>query len=141
MTATVAEPETSRRSSGVVFLALGLLLPVLGIAGYAAQLSQQHLTTPWYMPIAATLGAVLVAVSMWKSPGILRGIALLLVVVIASGEWALLMKLRLPQYKGPIAAGKPFPAFTTMRADGSSFTQRDLEGPKDHVLVFFRGRW
>jgi hypothetical protein len=28
-----------------------------------------------------------------------------------------------------------------MRADGSPFTQRDLEGDQNNVMVFFRGRW
>jgi peroxiredoxin len=48
---------------------------------------------------------------------------------------------RLPLYKGPVAMGRPFPAFATVRADGSPFTQRDLQGDKNSVLVFFRGRW
>jgi peroxiredoxin len=40
-----------------------------------------------------------------------------------------------------VAAGKPFPVFTTTKADGSPFTQRDLEGDRITVMVFFRGRW
>ena len=49
--------------------------------------------------------------------------------------------MRLPAYTGPVAAGQPFPEFATQRADGSPFTQRDLEGDQNNVMVFFRGRW
>ena len=31
--------------------------------------------------------------------------------------------------------------WTGTRADGTPFTSRDLEGDRDNVLVFFRGRW
>jgi peroxiredoxin len=48
---------------------------------------------------------------------------------------------QLPEYSGPVAAGQPFPAFTTRQADGAMFTRDDLKGNRDNVLVFFRGRW
>jgi hypothetical protein len=130
-----------RRFPGRLFLALGLCLPILGILGYIAQLWAQRLTAPWYMPIAATLGVVLIAVALWQARSVWRILALLLVVLIAGAEWALMLEMRLPAYTGPVAAGQPFPEFAAQRADGAPFTQRDLEGDQKTVMVFFRGRW
>ena len=130
-----------RRSPGRVLVAAGLGFAALGMAGYAAQLSQHRLTTPWYLPASATLGAVLVAASLWQRRSVWRVLALLLVVLVAGAEWTFLLSLRLPAYSGPVAAGRSFPAFSTMRADGTPFTRADLEGGPNHVLVFFRGRW
>jgi cytochrome oxidase Cu insertion factor (SCO1/SenC/PrrC family) len=96
---------------------------------------------PWYLPIAAVLGVLLVLASLWQARSVWRVLALLLVVLIAGAEGSFLYAMRLPRYEGPVAVGQPFPAFKTARADGSEFTQRDLEGDKHNVLVFFRGRW
>jgi hypothetical protein len=120
---------------------LGLILPILGILGYAAQLAAHRLFTPWYMPFLATLSVVLIVVSLWQARSLWRVLALLLVLLIASAEWTFLLAARLPAYTGPIAVGQPFPAFTTTRADGTTFTQVDLVGTQENVLVFFRGRW
>ena len=139
MTSTIS--ETPRPRSTAPLLTLGLCLPALGVLGYVVQLQMQHLWAPWYMPIAATIGVVLVAISMWKKPGVLRGLALLAVFSLSAAEWGLTVGLRLPAYTGPVAAGSPFPAFATTRADGSPFTHNDLQNGQDHVLVFFRGRW
>jgi len=49
--------------------------------------------------------------------------------------------MRLPAYNGPIAVGRPFPAFEARRADGTPFRQSDLIGDQHHAIVFFRGRW
>jgi len=68
-------------------------------------------------------------------------LALLLVLLLAGAEWAFLLASRLPAYTGPVAAGQPFPEFTTVRADGKPFARRDLDGDQNSVLVFFRGRW
>jgi hypothetical protein len=134
-------PSAPRHFPGRLFLALGLCLPVLGILGYVAQLQAQRLTTPWYMPIAATLGVVLIVAALWQTRTIWRILALLLIVLLAGAEWASLVGMRLPAYTGPVAAGQPFPEFATQRADGTPFTQRDLEGDQRTVMVFFRGRW
>jgi hypothetical protein len=120
---------------------LGLGLAVLGILAYVVQIAAQRLTTPWYMPIAATLGLVFVAVALWKKRTVWRVLALLLVGLLAGAEWAGLLGARLPAYTGPVVAGQALPSFATMRADGTPFTERDLEGDQHSVLVFFRGRW
>ena len=120
---------------------LGLGLAVLGVAGYAAQLSLGRLMLPWYMPAAALLGVVLVVASLRKRRTVWRWLALVAVVLLSGAELAALNAMRLPSYAGPIAAGRPFPAFEARRADGTPFTQDDLTGDQHHVLVFFRGRW
>jgi hypothetical protein len=62
-------------------------------------------------------------------------------VLLAGAEWAMMFAMRLPSYTGPIAAGRAFPAFATMRSDGTPFTHDNLKGDQNTVLVFFRGRW
>jgi hypothetical protein len=119
----------------------GLALTIAGIVAYVVQLRWQILTAPWYVPVLTTTGAILVMASLWRARSAWRYLALTFVLLLAAAEWALIVVPDLPAYSGPVAAGKPFPAFTTTRADGSSFTQRDLGGETNDVLVFFRGRW
>ena len=129
------------RFRGRVFLLLGLGLAVLGVVAYVVQISLQRLMAPWYMPALASLGVVLVVMSLLERRTVWRVFALLAVVLLAGAELAFLYAMRLPPYTGPIAVGRPFPAFETRRADGTPFTQRDLAGDRNNVLVFFRGRW
>jgi FtsH-binding integral membrane protein len=136
-----SSPGAPRRYPGRLFLLLGLGLAVLGVAAYVVQVRFGYLKAPWYMPIAATLGVALLVASLWQARTVWRVLALLLLMLVAGAEWAFLLGTRLPAYTGPVAAGEPFPAFTTARANGAPFTQRDLEGDKNSVLVFFRGRW
>ncbi len=53
----------------------------------------------------------------------------------------MLWAMRLPAYTGPVTVGQSFPPFATTRSDGTAFTQSDLQGEANNVLVFFRGRW
>src|SRR5205814_1640445 len=132
---TTPSPAAPRRNPGRPLLALGLGLPALGVAAYAAQIWAKRLTTPWYLPVAATLGAFLVAASLRQARTAPRWLALVLVLLLAGAEWAFLLATRLPAYAGPVAEGRPFPAFATVRADGTPFTQHDLAGGPDSVLV------
>jgi hypothetical protein len=136
-----ASASAPRRYPGRLYLLLGLGVVVLGILGYVAQLAAQRLFVPWYVPGLATLGVVLVLVSLWQARTVWRVLALLLVLLLAGAEWAFLLSARLPAYTGPVAVGQPFPEFTTTRADGTTLTPRDLIGGQNNVLVFFRGRW
>jgi hypothetical protein len=121
---------------------LGLAFSGFGIAAYAVQVFLlARLTTPWYLPIALTVGAVLCVSALWQRRSIWRILAVVLVVLLAGAEWTFLFALRQPAYSGPAVVGKPFPTFTTMRSNGTPFTNRDLEGDANTVLVFFRGRW
>lgn len=136
-TATTVE----RRSLGRGFLWAGIALAVLGLAAYVLQLWAGQLFTPWYVPIVGTLAAVLLIVALASARSVGRVLALVLVAVLAAGEWYVLMTVaRLPTYAGPVEVGKPLPAFETQLADGSRFGSGDLHGPQNTVLLFFRGR-
>jgi len=137
---TTSAADAPRRSSGRLFLVLGLVLAALGALGYAALIAARRPTT-WSLPASATLAAALLVVALWRKRSVWRVLALVVVALLAAAEWGFFLKVRLPSYTGPVAAGEPFPAFTTTRADGTPFTQRELEGERNHVLVFFRGRW
>jgi cytochrome oxidase Cu insertion factor (SCO1/SenC/PrrC family) len=93
------------------------------------------------MPALATAGAGLVALSLWWRRTPWRILAAVVVVLLAGAQWAFMLAMGLPAYTGPVVAGRTFPAFRTVRADGTSFTENDLKGSQDSVLVFFRGRW
>jgi FtsH-binding integral membrane protein len=138
---TISSAAAPRRFPGRLFLALGLGLAALGVIGYVVQISTGRLIAPWYMPCLATLGVLFLAVALWQARSVWRILALLLVMLLAGAEWAFLLGSRLPVYSGPVAEGRPFPAFATAQADGTTFTQHDLEGDQNNVMVFFRGRW
>jgi hypothetical protein len=122
----------------LVFAGLGLA--VAGVAIYVVQVSLRHLTTPWYLPLTATIGALTIAVSLWQRPGVWRALALVFVLLLTLGEWGFVLGTKLPAYSGPVAVGKPFPDFSTKRSEGASFTRNDLTD-QNTVLLFFRGRW
>ena len=129
------------RSKGRSLMLAGLVVPVLGVAAYAIQFSLQRLMVPWYMPAAALVGVALVAASLWRRRTVWRMLALMVVVFLAGFELMAFSAMRLPPYTGPVAVGRPFPAFAARRADGTPFGQNDLIGDQHHALVFFRGRW
>ena len=131
----------STRPSGRLFLAAGLAIGALGVLGYVLQLSMQRLSTPWYLPISATLGVLLLVASLRQARTVWRTLALVLVVVLAVAEWGFVLRTRLPAYAGPVEADQSFPAFATARADGTPFARRDLDGDQNSLFVFFRGRW
>ena len=129
------------RPRGRLLLLLGLALAPLGIAAYVVQLWLQRLAVPWYMPALALLGVVLVAASLRQRRTAWRVIALVALVALGGFEVMALNAMRLPPYTGPVAVGKPFPAFEARLADGTPFTQADLAGASHTAMVFFRGRW
>jgi 4-amino-4-deoxy-L-arabinose transferase-like glycosyltransferase len=139
----MSDPSAAPRPSrGRLFLVLGLGLAVLGFVGYALQLMVLHnLKLPVYLPVAATLGLLCVLAALWRRRTVGRVLALLVVVLLAAGSWAVVLGEPLPAYTGPVAVGKPFPEFATVQADGSPFLRQNLVGDQDNVLVFFRGRW
>jgi hypothetical protein len=130
-----------RGAPGRLALGAGLALALLGVVAYAVQVRSQMLFAPWYMPVLAVAGAALVVLSLRRARSLWRFLALLLVILLLGAEGLFLFGLNLPRYGGPVAVGKPFPVFSTTRADGTPFTERDLKGDKASVLVFFRGRW
>ncbi len=138
---TDSSKSSRDRLRGLLFLLFGLTVTVLGIAAYAVQISFERLSAPWYMPALGTLGVLLVVISLCERRTVWRVIALVGVGFFAFAEWGMLLAFRLPAYTGPVTVGRPFPAFETERADGTPFTQTNLTGDRNNVLVFFRGRW
>ncbi len=119
-----------------------MALTVLPIVAYIMQLQLRWLTVPWYLPVVSMVAVLLLVAAFLRRRSVFRAFVLVLVGVLTAGEWfALLVLPALPPYTGPVAVGKPFPVFQTVRADGSAFTQADLKGDRETVLVFFRGRW
>lgn len=139
---TPANPSPDRRA-GRGLLWAGIALAVLAIGLLAVQwYGLGALFVPWYMPLVTAVGALLVLWSLARRFTIVRVVALLLLVALAGVEWyTLAVEARLPEYAGPAEEGKKLPPFQTTLADGSSFTQNDLEDGQRRVLTFFRGRW
>ena len=141
MMSTTSPVTRVPKSGGRLLLWLGILATIAGIVTYIFQLKAARLTTPWYAPGLATLGTVLVVVSLVRSVTVWRMAALLLVGAVTAGEWWFIAASKLPAYAGPAAEGKAFPEFTAALVDGKTFTQEDLKGNQHSVLVFFRGYW
>ncbi len=136
-----AAATVEKRYPGRRFLWLGIALAILGPAAYALLIWAGRLFTPWYVPIVGTAGVLLVIMSLAYARSVGRVLALVLVGLLAAGEWSLLLKVaRLPAYTGPVEVGKPLPAFETQLADGSRLAPADLRGKQNTLLVFFRGR-
>lgn len=133
---------TRPRHPGRFLVLAGLVVAFSGPFLYALQLKLGILSSPWYVPLLGLLGGVFVLLALARQRGILRFVSLFLVLGLTGLEIFFLgVVSRLPPYSGPVAVGKPFPTFVTKRADGSSFTQADLTGDKNTILLFFRGRW
>ncbi len=140
---TLAELTTaSRRYAGRIYIGLGIAATVLGPVLYWMQVVHaKHLTVPWYVPILGTVGVALSLVALFRARSFWRILAIVLLSLLAAGEWFFVAISKLPAYSGPVAADQAFPAFTTSLADGSAFDQNSLKGEQNTVMVFFRGRW
>jgi hypothetical protein len=137
-----ANAAAGTRSRHWLLFLVGVLLVLLGPAVYAVQLSWHYLKTPWYVPILASCGVLLMAVSVWRRPGLVRGAGLVLFLLVCGFEWFfVLVALRTPPYTGPAQPNQHIPAFATTLANGTPFTSKDLENGKPTVLVFYRGHW
>jgi hypothetical protein len=120
---------------------LGIVLFLLGPAAVFVQFQMHIHTTPYYVPILATLGVALMGISLLQLGGVLRGVGLLLFLGVCGLEWYMLLVLmRTPEYAGP-AVGQKIPAFATTLADGATFSNDDLAKGQRTVLVFYRGHW
>ena len=134
--------KTTARHPGRSLLFLGVLLAVAGpvlmmLLTFAAKI----LITNWYGPLLGTLGLALIILALMRSRSIWRWTAAVLVTLLVGFQWWALFAMGLPAYTGPVKDGQPFPAFATTLADGSAFTQADLQGDQNTVMVFFRGHW
>ena len=140
--------ELNRTSAGTLrhpgrpLLLLGVLVALAGpvlmiLLTFAAKI----LITNWYGPLLGTLGLALIILALMRSRSIWRWTAAVLVTLLVGFQWWALFAMGLPAYTGPVKDGQPFPAFATTLADGSAFTQDDLKGDRNTVMVFFRGHW
>ncbi len=121
---------------------LGVVLFFLGPALYAIQFRMHVLTLPWYLPALATIGVFFMTISVGQHGGRVRTAFLFLLILVCGFEWyMLLVGTRTPLYTGPGEPGHHVPAFTTTLADGTTFTDKDLEKGTPSLLLFFRGRW
>jgi hypothetical protein len=133
---------TVDRLRGRGLLWLGILVALSGIGAYIALFNAKILIAPWYVPILATLGAVFLLFALFRGQTVWRWGAFLLFAALAAGEWVLMLVFfATPAYTGPVKSGQPFPEFATTLADGSPFTQADLKGDQNTVMVFYRGWW
>ena len=143
MGAPTAAPAAARPYPGRWYIVLGVALALLGPILYGVQvLWGRHLTTPWYLPALGTAGAGLLVAALVRARSSWRLAGALLLLLLAGAEWYFLVVFtKLPPYAGPVVEGKAFPAFATTLADGTPFSQDNLKGEQDTVMVFFRGRW
>src|SRR5437870_2104247 len=80
---------------------LGIALFVLGPAIYVLQFFLHSLRVPWHVPVLASLGVVLMVVSVRRRPGVVRMIFLALFVLVCAFEWFfVLIATRSPEYAG-----------------------------------------
>jgi hypothetical protein len=143
MSAEVAKPSLPDRSRGRTYLWGGIVMCLLGIVAMFVQFGVlRQLIVPWYLPILASLGALLALWSVTYRVTVVRIVVLVLVGGLAGLEWYFLaIGAKLPAYEGPARIGEKIPAFTTTLAKGEAFTDENLRDGNRRVLVFFRGRW
>jgi hypothetical protein len=135
-----APPNTRSRGRWYFWLGIGLCLlgPVLNMI----LMQMGYLGLPWYALALSTIGVGLLLVAVIQRAGIARIVFLTLFGLFCGFQWYLVVFMsKLPAYEGPARAGDKLPAFTTTLADGSSFTQKNLESGQPTAFVFFRGRW
>jgi hypothetical protein len=120
---------------------LGWALVVAGVAIYCVQFfALKQYVVPWYAALLGTVGAVAMLIAVCRRWTILRIVGLTLCALLVAGEWFFLLSLsRVPPM--PVwEEGQKVPAFAASRADGTTFTDRQLAG-QPTVLLFFRGHW
>jgi hypothetical protein len=115
---------------------------LLGVATFAVHyFGLKHLVVPWYLPALCTAGVVLMVLSVIQRPGLWRILGLAVFILLAGFEWFMILASKLPEYQGPAKVGAAIPGFAATLADGSPFTDQDLQKGKPTVLLFFRGHW
>jgi hypothetical protein len=130
------------RHPGRSLLLLGVFLALAGpVLMILLTFVAKILITPWYSPVLGTLGVALIILALVRSRSIWRWTAVVIFTLLAGFGWWALFAMGLPAYTGPVKDGQAFPAFATTLADGSAFTQDDLKGDQNTVMVFFRGHW
>src|SRR6516165_5784766 len=107
MANVISETPTKVKSSGRWWFGTGIAVFLLGLAGYIVQFSVKQLVVPWYAPILATVGVLLVLVACLRRPTVVRFLGLAVLTLLCAGEWYFLVSLsRLPEYTGPAKVGQ-----------------------------------
>ena len=134
--------KPTSRHPGRSLLLAGVLVAVAGpVVMILLTFAAKILVANWYGPLLGTFGVALIVLALMRSRSVWRWTALVIFTLLAGFGWWALFAMRLPEYTGPVKDGQPFPAFSTTLADGSAFTQDDLKGDRNTVMVFFRGHW
>lgn len=134
--------KISARPPGRSLLLVGVLVALAGpVLMIVLMLAAKILVAPWYAPLLGTLGVVLILLALRRSRSLWRWTALGIFTLLATFQWWALIAMRTPAYTGPVKDSNPFPAFSTTLTDGAAFTQDDLKGDRNTVMVFFRGHW
>jgi peroxiredoxin len=120
---------------------LGLVVGLLGPGLFFVQINMERLTKPWYVPVLGAVGAALALYAFVQRRSIVRFLVMGVLVLLAAGEGAMYSMMQLPAYQGPVAVGRPFPAFASKLADGEAFTEANLAGTQGTAMVFYRGQW
>lgn len=123
---------------------IGVLLIILGPVLNFVQISMAKLTTPWYLPILATVGVACLIASLRQRRSVVRIVFATLFTLLCGAEWYLLLiAAKTPPYTGPAQVGSKIPEFSATLADGTTFTNEDLAkgGEGRTALIFNRGRW
>lgn len=120
----------------------GIALFVVGPVWFVVQFRLKHLGPAWYVPILSSAGLLLLILSVVQRGGIVRTVFLILFAIVCGFEWfAFTVATRSPAYTGPAQPGRKVPQFVAQLADGTPFTNAELEKGTATVLVFFRGHW
>jgi peptidoglycan/LPS O-acetylase OafA/YrhL len=120
---------------------IGVLLVILGPALYFVQVGMANLSMPWYLPVLAAAGVACLLASLRQRRSVARVMTATLLTLLSVFQcyfWVIGTKT--PPYTGPAQVGSTVPEFSATLADGSAFTNANLEGGRT-VLVFNRGRW
>src|SRR5687767_9025752 len=104
---------------------IGVVVFILGPAINFTQMMLGQFPTPWCLPVFATAGVLLMAISTWQNRSILRGVFAVPFMALCVGKWLLVLLLPhltvTPPYTGPAQTGAKIPAFTASYADGTTF--------------------
>lgn len=141
METPLSSPVGSQPRRWPLFL-VGVACFVLGPLIYAVQMRAGSLVVPWHWPALATLGALCMAASARRRPGVWRIAGLAVFSILCGLEWFFFgVATRTPAYAGPAQVGTKLPAFAATYADGRPFTNKTLADGNRSVVLFFRGRW
>jgi hypothetical protein len=141
--ATMNIDTTHPPPRGWPWFIIGVVLVLLGFVLTFVQFSVlNRLTTPWQMPILATLGVICMLLSVLQRGGLLRIAGFLLFAFVSGAMWyMLLIAMNTPPYTGPANPGSPVPAMAAKLADGRAFSNADLANGQPSVMLFYRGLW